>query len=87
LAAVPALLNTNDDMDFPTYMSETFMNSLDFSGPSAMDDLDALYPMPNDDYGYDICIGDEDLPLEYASNLDIFGNPIDFQNGWEHSQR
>ncbi|KAH4187604.1 hypothetical protein HBI24_166680 [Parastagonospora nodorum] len=83
IAANTTLLEHNDTMGFPSNMLDTSLTTFDFPNTSAMDDFDALYPMHDNEYGYGIYMGEQKFSTEYASDMDIYGNRLDVQNGWQ----
>jgi hypothetical protein len=86
IAAAPVIPEFND-MDFSGYMPDGFINEFDFSGPSDVANLAALYPATGNSYA--VYLGDEAMQMNYdtLANLELYGNFVDYQGVWNTEQQ
>lgn len=83
MVANSTLLEHNDDTGFASDMLDTSLTTFGFPNVSGIEDFDVLYPMRYNEHGYGIYMSEQEFPMEYASDMDVYGNRLDFQNGWQ----
>lgn len=82
LASTPSLEDFGGNMDFGNYLPDDFEDPFNMAESSATGDLDASYPMLDNNYGYGIYMGGQGMLMPYNEIFDEFGNPVDTQDVW-----